>query len=686
MATITSNGSGLWNAGATWVGGVAPVDNDAVVIATGHVVEFNEDMSNAGVWPNGIAGITVTGTLSLTRTAGTHYLKIKAATTIGGAGTFDCGTAVSPIPFSAKHTITGGAGWYIKGNDGAGLTMTVYAAEPAIKTVRLIGAEAIGSTVLEVDTDITGDIWADADTIRIDNINKGFNTEERVIAAGGRAAGAITITAGLTAAKIAGTLVHLISRNVKILSSATNAYIGQNFNNAKIDIAGGEWWGRGFYSCSMIAISGGSFRAGDTFSNYGTQGSISGGVFSGFTGYVLQGASNLSVSGGIFSGCNGVIKGEGVRITGGLFAGNGTVVNGIGHSVVNTTFNGNYAACTGNGFVSDSIITNNAEAGLLSWAGVIKNVTFSGNLRDLRYVSAIAFNTLFGSANEFANYQYNAAGNYSESIDHDQIPDAYKAWTAGGVTSSQAVTVPTGYTNAMRTVLENATVEGYWQKEVLLAAGASVKIAINLRKDASMTYLPRCIIFNKAQADPFAGGAGVHTFTMTDSVDTWEAETYTYSNNTANDVTLVIRVQGMNASGSVYSALKVDVINVDLTSALAILNDLHDTHIPAIKTDTAAIKLKTDNLPSDPADESLLEAAIAAIPAAPTVDAILDEAVEGAYTLRQALRIMLASLAGKATGGGTATITFRNLADDKDRIVATVDVDGNRSAVVLDVT
>lgn len=69
-----------------------------------------------------------------------------------------------------------------------------------------------------------------------------------------------------------------------------------------------------------------------------------------------------------------------------------------------------------------------------------------------------------------------------------------------------------------------------------------------------------------------------------------------------------------------------------------------------------------------------------------TADDILDEAVEGAYTMRQALRIMLASLAGKATGGGTATIVFRDINDSKNRITATVDINGNRSVVALDVT
>lgn len=60
--------------------------------------------------------------------------------------------------------------------------------------------------------------------------------------------------------------------------------------------------------------------------------------------------------------------------------------------------------------------------------------------------------------------------------------------------------------------------------------------------------------------------------------------------------------------------------------------------------------------------------------------------VETGYSLREALRIILAALGGKVSGAGTSTITIRSATDNKDRIIATVDSNGNRSSVTLDVT
>lgn len=70
-------------------------------------------------------------------------------------------------------------------------------------------------------------------------------------------------------------------------------------------------------------------------------------------------------------------------------------------------------------------------------------------------------------------------------------------------------------------------------------------------------------------------------------------------------------------------------------------------------------------------------------------DALLDgeDAIETGLTLRQALRLLAAAAAGKLSGGNTATNVIRNaVADTKDRIVATVDKAGNRTAIAVDLT
>lgn len=58
--------------------------------------------------------------------------------------------------------------------------------------------------------------------------------------------------------------------------------------------------------------------------------------------------------------------------------------------------------------------------------------------------------------------------------------------------------------------------------------------------------------------------------------------------------------------------------------------------------------------------------------------------VDGAYTQDEVTRIIAAVLAGKVSGAGTGTETFRGINDDKDRVVATVDSSGNRTAITLD--
>lgn len=80
---------------------------------------------------------------------------------------------------------------------------------------------------------------------------------------------------------------------------------------------------------------------------------------------------------------------------------------------------------------------------------------------------------------------------------------------------------------------------------------------------------------------------------------------------------------------------------------------------------------------------------ISILPPAPVLaiaDGVHDEVVEGSTTFRQMLRGFAAVLLGKASGLASTTAVYRDIGDTKDRVTATVDADGNRSAVTRDLT
>lgn len=151
-----------------------------------------------------------------------------------------------------------------------------------------------------------------------------------------------------------------------------------------------------------------------------------------------------------------------------------------------------------------------------------------------------------------------------------------------------------------------------------------------------------------------------------------------------------------------------------LPATLATIAGYLDTEIAAILLDTGttldgklntidtvvdAIKVVTDAIPDGGALTALLAdvaailadtgtdgVALTAAERNSVADALLDRtnAIETGWTLRMALRVVAAAVGGKLSGAGTATNTIRSITDGKDRITATVDADGNRSAITLD--
>jgi len=165
-------------------------------------------------------------------------------------------------------------------------------------------------------------------------------------------------------------------------------------------------------------------------------------------------------------------------------------------------------------------------------------------------------------------------------------------------------------------------------------------------------------------------------------------------------------VGGVSVVGEVVATF-----SVEKSAAYAVVNS--GTHgNAALKTiiDTKASQTSVDDLPTNAelstalaaADDAVLaaiaglndlsaagaqvaaEAALAAYGAS-TFNPAADT-VEGAITYQQSHRLMNAAAGGKASGLDTTNAKYRDLADTKHRIDATVDEFGNRTAVTLDLT
>ena len=62
------------------------------------------------------------------------------------------------------------------------------------------------------------------------------------------------------------------------------------------------------------------------------------------------------------------------------------------------------------------------------------------------------------------------------------------------------------------------------------------------------------------------------------------------------------------------------------------------------------------------------------------------EVIESGFTASDILKLIAAATAGKARDAETASVKFRDLNDTKDRITATVDGNGNRTAITYDLS
>lgn len=127
--------------------------------------------------------------------------------------------------------------------------------------------------------------------------------------------------------------------------------------------------------------------------------------------------------------------------------------------------------------------------------------------------------------------------------------------------------------------------------------------------------------------------------------------------------------------------------NPDISGSMDTLATYVDTEVASIlaAVDTEVSTLITE-LAKVPKSDGAVSWNATALTAAATALLDLANAVETGISVRNALRLAILAGAGKLSGAGTDTEILLNPGGTKNRVTATVDGDGNRSAIVLDLT
>jgi hypothetical protein len=500
MAAITSAQSGLWSATSTWIGGVVPVDGDSVTVDTSHLIDFDVDQSG---FATGLAGLVINGQLRAYTTAGTYILKMAANVTFGAAGTLTAGTSGTAYPADCvfRVQLTGGFD-IVSGSD----SIVLYGQSPSTIAVKLSGDEAVGQTVLSVDTDVTSDIWVAGDTVDIADVNQAREIESYTIAA--IAANEITIAAaGLTNAKSTGAVVTLTTRNVQIVGAGS-----------EIGISGGDGvicTGVQFSSLirGLSSVDDSQFN-GCVFSD-----NLTAMVICDNNTYTNIAASD---SGTAISSC------DASAFSSCVLSGHGTAING---SNLNT-----FEACTvsGNGTCLSDANVNLFSDCTLSGSGIVAfksssrflSCSFSSNTIDFSGIGHnTGYNCSLDSATQHSDYTGAAAPAWQATTiwNIGDVEGAVKAWMDGGRIIPDTGVFPTGYTTSHKFIHENANASVvYLDFPVLITDQTTNKFKVWLRRDtASMTQLPTVQIIDPAD-DPFFGGTALFEQAMSAGVDTWE--------------------------------------------------------------------------------------------------------------------------------------------------------------------
>ena len=583
MATKTSVANGLWSAPGTWDLGV-PVDTDLVIIA--HTVTFDVNQSAF------VTGVAVTiwkgGTLQVSTTPGVYQLKASADIQGSTSGTgamaqLLAGTQAVPIPYAAKTFFNLNSTFHVNVTN---LWVSVWSAVPAVPVLHTTVLAGVGATVLTVDADVTTDLWAVGDTVLIWNYPYSGATETRVISA--ISATQITLTAGLTTAKAVGARILLQTSNVRFSSGNTvNGYvfIGTNTNTAlRHDIqaeVSGNAYGlsactnanvynnaacgntQGLASCTNANVYNNA-ACGNTQGLVGcTNANVYNNAASGNT-YGLNACTNANVYNNAACGNTyGLTSCTNANVYNNAACGNTYGLNGCTNAnVYNNAASGNsqgLASCTNANVYNNAACSN--TYGLNGCTNATLHGTQSGNTVADVYLgyggNVYGYGASLSSTTQVVNYALGANGTRQQGawlFDIGGVAGALKAWMGGGRIVSDTVTLPPGttITTTWQYIFESAVNSPVWVDLPLLLKAGTNTVKVYVKKDTNgMTATPKAQLL---AATDINGATPLSEVVMVDDTN-WQTLTLTYTSATAQQA--IVRVEGKNATGSLWTAIAV---------------------------------------------------------------------------------------------------------------------------------
>ena len=311
-------------------------------------------------------------------------------------------------------------------------------------------------------------------------------------------------------------------------------------------------------------------------------GAVTAGTVSDKTGYSLSGTQSFNLTG---------------NVTGNLSGSVGSVTGNVDGSV------GSVTGAVGSVTAAVTVGTNNDKT------GYSLTQAFPDNFSNL----AITSTTGQVTVGSIANNAITAAAIATDAIGSDELAASAVSEIQSGLFLAASYTAPpTAAQNASQVRTELTTELGRIDATV---SSRSTLTAAQIRTELT-TELARIDVATSTRL-----AAASYTAPPTAAQNASQVRTE-----------LTTELGRIDTTVSSRSTLTAAQIRTELTTELARLDVAVSTRLATANYTSpdnagiAAIKVKTDNLPSDPADQSLVEAAIAALPSAATIaDAVWDE-------------------------------------------------------------